>query len=158
MTSEPEIVNRSMTPFGDRVVVMVTAETRERPSKLFLPDGARVRYDAPLTARVLDCGPACKEVKPGMDVLIVAHHDGVEVSIPGVGTHRIIGERACLAVITDPVVAELTDDEMVDRFTRFVDEFRSRARKRMLTDPEAAKLMYAKSVAAMHALGASGLN
>lgn len=125
-----EVVNQSLTPFGDRVVVQILTESRQRASKIFLPQGARVRYDAPLVAKVIDCGPAVEEVQAGMVVLVLAHHDGVEVTIPGLGSYRVIGERACLANLEAP--AELGDNELAKRHAALSLKIQERMNKQSL--------------------------
>ena len=106
-----------MTPLGDRVVLRIHAAVRERESGLILPEGARVRYDAPLVADVIDVGPNCTRVWAGAKVLVATRADGVDVTIPDQGTLRIVGERAIIAVLADeqPTTALIADYERLVR-------------------------------------------
>lgn len=120
-----------MTPFGDRVVLKIEAEITDRPSTIILPQGARVRRDAPLMADVVDVGPDVRWVRAGMRVLVAALADGVEVSIPGSGFLRVVGEHAVIAQLS----AERPFDTLIAERDRLNDEITERllARNQAIT-------------------------
>lgn len=124
MSAEPTdttiktVIARTMTPFNKSVALRMWPESQQRASGLWLPQGARVRYDLAKCATIVDCGPGCSdEISPGMDVLVAPFHDGVEIDVPGmgpdgeVGRFRIVGERALVAILSTarPAVAILAD-------------------------------------------------
>lgn len=111
-------IARTMTPFNKAVALRMWPESRQRASGLWLPEGARVRYDLAKCATIVDCGPGCSdEVAPLMDVLVAPFHDGVEIDIPGMGPDgepgrfRIVGEKAIVARLSEmrPAEAILAD-------------------------------------------------
>jgi len=142
-------MDRQMTPFGNTVVLSMIGEPRERPSAIVLPQGARVRYDAPLMARVVDCGPDVRDVAPGMEVLIRAHNDGAEVEIPGAGHFRLVSERAVLCVLSH----DRPDAALIADYARLWRQIMVRAKFLAIVDPEASEAYLAR----VHAVGAEAI-
>ncbi len=129
-------MDRKMTPYGNRIVLRMIAESRARPTGLILPDGARVRYDAPLVATVVDVGPEVADLQPGMEVLSLPNVDGVDVDIPGMGSFRVVGPRAVLAVLGEPRVTELSDGDLAREYVRIAGIIAQRIRTQTLATAE----------------------
>ncbi len=100
------VVERTMTPFGDTVVVEPLPDF-DPSSRIILPEGARVKYDRAKRAKIVDVGPDVRGLLPGQEVLVAPMHDGVEIDVPGTGKatgrFRVIQAKAVMAVLsTDP--------------------------------------------------------
>jgi len=105
MSKPVKVVTRTMTPFGDTVVLEMLPD-QDHSSKIVLPQGARVNYARARRAIVVDCGPPVKlaGLYIGAEVLVAPCYDGVEVDIPGtgsgVGHYRVVASAAIVAILS----------------------------------------------------------